>query len=304
VICCQERARRVAFTLIELLVVIAIIGTLVGLLLPAVQRVREAASSISCSNNLRQLGLAAHNCHDAQEVLPPGLGWYRNPRPPGAYGTVLFHLLPYIEQNNLYNASAHGPYFYAGVNNVQAHPIALYHCSSDPSYGSNGVITDPWGKPWGLSSYACNAQAFCRVDPHGILVDPQFYARIPASFQDGTSNTMLFSEKYSHCNNANYPEGGNYWAYWITGAEIHPCHPGYEVSWTGYSFGPGSKFQTQPTPFHGKCDPTLAATPHPAGIHAVMADGSVRFLSSAVSPYTWWFLCTPAGGETIPPDGE
>jgi prepilin-type N-terminal cleavage/methylation domain-containing protein len=300
----SEKVSRSGFTLIELLVVVAIIGTLIGLLLPAVQKVREAASSVKCSNHLRLLSLACHNCHDAQGMLPPGLGWYRNSVPPGAYGTILFHLLPYIEQNNLYNSAAYGPNYFAGTNNVMSYPITVYRCPSDPSTGANGVVQDESGTPWGASSYACNAQVFCTVGPNGILVNPQNYPRIPATFSDGTSNTLLFSEKYANCTNSTYAQGGNYWAYWITGPGVHPCHPGFEVSWTGYSIGPGSKFLSQPAPFQGNCDPTLASTAHPSGIHAGMADGSVRFLSSAVSPYTWWFLCTPAGGETIPPDGE
>ncbi len=135
-------------------------------------------------------------------------------------------------------------------------------------------------------------------------MSPQGYARIPATFQDGTSNTILATEKYANCTNSTYAQGGNYWAYWHTGPGVQPCHPGFEVSWTGYSFGPGSKFLSQPAPYQGNCDPTLASTPHPSGIHGAMADGSVRFLSTSVSPYTWWFLSTPAGGETIPPDGE
>src|SRR5579871_2160647 len=138
----SEKSSRSAFTLIELLVVIAIIGTLVGLLLPAVQKVREAANSVKCSNHLRQLSLACHNCHDAQGVLPPGLGWFRNSVPPGAYGTVLFHLLPYIEQNNLYNSAAYGPNYFAGVNNVMSYPVAVYRCPSDPSTGTDGVVQD------------------------------------------------------------------------------------------------------------------------------------------------------------------
>ena len=79
-------------------------------------------------------------------------------------------------------------------------------------------------------------------------------------------------------------------------------HAGFAVSWNGYSIGPGSKFQVQPTPFQGNCDPTLASSPHTGGIHVAMGDASVRFLSSGITPYTWWYLCTPAGGETIPDD--
>lgn len=300
----QQRQTRLGFTLIELLVVIAIIGTLVGLLLPAVQKIRETASSITCSDHLRQLGIASHNCHDTQGHFPPGLGWNPGPQPTGAYGTALFHLLPYVEQDNLYRSAAYGSNYFAGVNNVLSFPIPMYRCPSDPSYGPGGVVLDPSGTPWGGSSYAVNAQVFCAVAANGVLQNTANYPRIPSTFLDGTTNTILFSEKYASCTNASYAQGGNFWAYWITGASVHPCHPGFEVSWTGYSIGPGSKFQRQPMPFQGNCDPTLASTPHPTGIHAGMADGSVRFLSASVSPYTWWYLCTPAGGETIPPDGE
>ena len=300
----QKNTHRAGFTLIELLVVIAIIGTLIGMLLPAVQKVREAANSITCGDHLRQIGLACHNCNDTQGALPPGLGWFPGLSAPGAYGTVPFHLLPYIEQDNLYRKSAFGANYSAGTNNVYSQPLTIYRCPSDPSTGSNGVIVDTDGLSWGAASYACNAQVFCQVWPNGALKKAQGAARIPASFPDGTSNTILFAEKYAQCSNSNYPVGGNLWAYYITGAKIQPCHPGCEVSWTGYSFGPGSKFQVQPTPFRGNCDPTLASTPHSSGMHVSMGDGSVRYLSSAISPYTWWYLCTPAGGETIPEDGE
>jgi prepilin-type N-terminal cleavage/methylation domain-containing protein len=300
----RKETPRLGFTLVELLVVMAILGTLAGLLLPAVQKVREAANGVACSDHLRQLSLAAQNCQDAQGLLPPGLGWFPNPAAPTAYGTVLFHLLPFIEEDNLYQQSLYGRYHLAGANNVLTHPVALFRCPSDPSYRQSGVVVDAQGTPWGASSYAANAQAICLVRPNGVLINPQGMARIPFSFADGTSNTILFSEKYADCTNSSYPQGGNYWAYWITGANIQPCHPGFEVSWTGYSIGPGSKFQRQPSPFRGNCDPTLASTPHPTGIHTGMADGSVRYLSAAISPYTWWYLCTPSGGETISQDDE
>lgn len=299
---CRRLARR-AFTLIELLVAIAIISLLVGLLLPAVQRVREAANAIRCSNNLRQLALAAHNCHEALGKLPPGLGWAPGDRPPGAYGTWMFHLLPYLEQDNLYQASLYAGCYFAGNNGVYSAPVKTFLCPSDPSTGDDGVVTDYLGLQWGASSYACNVQAFCNVRTDGSLVSPQYNARIIASFPDGTSNTIFFAEKYAICTNLNYPEGGNLWAYWLTGPDLRPYHPGFGVSWNGYSYGPGSKFLVQPTPFNGNCDPTLASSPHSGGIHVAMADGSVRYLSASVSPYTWWYLCTPAGGETIPADG-
>src|SRR5262249_51196583 len=103
----QAGALRPGFTLIELLVVIAILGVLFGLLFGAVQKVREAAARTQCMNNLKQIGLATHNAHDQFNHLPPALGWY--PAPTSASGNgngnPFFHLLPYIEQGNLYQSS-------------------------------------------------------------------------------------------------------------------------------------------------------------------------------------------------------
>src|SRR5581483_759463 len=114
-----SQRRRRYFTLIELLVVIAIIAILIGLLIPAVQKVREAATRTQCSNNLKQLVLAAHNfaSSDSSQSLPPSMGVYN-----GAYGTAHFFLLPYIEQGNLYN-SANGDSY-----NVYNTPVKTFYC--------------------------------------------------------------------------------------------------------------------------------------------------------------------------------
>jgi prepilin-type N-terminal cleavage/methylation domain-containing protein len=298
---CPPRRRR-GFTLIELLVVIGIIAALIGLLLPAVQKVREAAQRVSCANNLRQIVMAMHNCNGDHGRLPPGIGWFpgleRGPK--GAYGTGFFHLLRYLEQDTLYDHSLSpvNDLYLAGNNDVFSWPVPVLLCPSDPSAGAKGLVTAADGTILGAGSYAGNAQVFAHVRGDGILMDPVGMARIPDSFPDGTSNTILVAEKYAHCTNAAFPEGGSLWAYSQLGPFVQPLHPAFAVSWEPtYSIGPGSKFLVQPRPFLRICDPTLASTAHAGGIQVGLADGSVRTVSPGVSGATWWAACTPAAGD-------
>lgn len=297
-------ALRRGFTLIELLVVIAIIAILIGLLLPAVQKVREAANRIKCGNNLKQVGLAAHMHHDLHDRLPPGMG-FTPLAESGVWGSHFFHLLPYLDQNNLYRLAL-GPVqfptgpitiYFPGNNSVYTKSVRTFICPSDPSVGPGGLVTLN-GISWGASCYAANSQVFAPVRG-----DPQGKARI-ADITDGSSNTIFYAEKHARCASASMAlDGGSLWAYCSTRLldlppPMNPPPKLFQSSFAiaGYpnATGSGSKFQFQPTP--GNCDPTRTATAH-AAMLVCLADGSVRTLAPTMSGDTWWAAVTPSAGE-------
>jgi len=299
----NRRGWKKGFTLIELLVVIAIIAILIGLLLPAVQKVREAAARMSCSNNIKQISLACHSYASANNnAFPP---YYDQVG--GGEVQFLVALLPYVEQTAV--AKSFGTpanLQVGGYPNGHAADVKTYVCPSDPTYGNGENDTGRDG--WHSGCYAGNFQVFGKPDAgNNAWGNARGNANLTGFFQDGTSNTIVFGEKYAKAVEA----GGTRWTLW--------AHGGWNSSWspvfaygsadgsTGYNsgydlpngigkVGIASKFLVQPTP--QSPDQGVCSSGHSGGMNAGFGDGSVRNLTAGMDAAVWWAICTPKGGET------
>jgi prepilin-type N-terminal cleavage/methylation domain-containing protein/prepilin-type processing-associated H-X9-DG protein len=307
---------RLGFTLIELLVVIAIIAILIGLLLPAVQKVREAASRLKCVNNLKQLGLAMHNYHGAQGAFPPA---YINKGPYGTSGFNFTHgwapfLLPYVEQQPLYDLYRWDYPVYAPENQpVVARHLPIFQCPSAPeqdrymtitafkAFGTKGACGDytitlgvnpVLGSLGGVAPSGDYRGALTNMPMPALMLSPTFSGTRFADITDGTSNTILIAE------DAGRPR---VWQAGRSGPdEVLEGGPWDHYKGPIIFQGSTSDGTTKPGPCALNCtnDGEVYAF-HTGGANAVFADGSVHFLKVGMDIRIMARLITRAGGEVV-----
>jgi len=286
------------FTLIELLVVIAIIAILIGLLLPAVQKVREAAARMTCANNLKQIGIGLHSYASANQDRMPPMSRYA-PKAGGLpnqeqaeKGNLWVHLLPYIEQDNVFKLSSLPSPRNPSIDDastagqaIGSKTIKTYLCPSD---GSNQP-TATWANGWVVANYVANHDAFHNPTDGGWMSNwdsgsNSYQANLKATYSDGTTNTLAVTEAYARCK-----DQGTLWAHETVTPEWHAMFNDWNAR------GVNSKFQIRPT--QAQCNVYLPQMIHSSGINCLMVDGSVKNVSEGVNPTIWANSLTPSGGE-------
>jgi prepilin-type N-terminal cleavage/methylation domain-containing protein len=299
----KPRSRPAArgFTLVELLVVIAIIGLLVALLLPAVQAAREAARRTTCSNKLRQIVLATHNVNDVYKALPPLAGAF--PKGSANRGSVFYFLLPHLEQKTFFDSTGDAQGRFSASNiipgsspQIRAYGIFMpaFLCPSDQTNPTRQVRNPGTLNAWATATYAANALVF--------VPDASIARTIP----DGTSNTLMYVERYQICNGE--------WHYWGTfGNSNNPDPSPAKAAWwrtpgitvTGQPNNPANAnsvpFQVAPKvtgPANDRtvCNWNTPNSPHSSMVVA-MADASVRNYAASMSLVSFQNAVRPDDGQ-------
>jgi len=280
-------SNRRGFTLIELLVVIAIIAILIGLLLPAVQKVREAAARMSCSNNLKQVGLAIHGYASSnQDKLPPMLD--RGNGSPAYWMPFWFSLYPQIEQGNVAARSINTD---GWGNSNHAAVVKMLLCPSDSSHSAGLVTTGATG--WAGTSYAPNYYMFGTANNYnssqGVYISQSKYTI--GNIPDGTSNTVGVVERYTSfptygwSNATVYPMSASNWGwnsqgsvYGVWGLYVPQINPPLTGNNPAHPYYPNTR--------HSSCQ-------------VLLMDGSVRGVSGSVNSTTWSYACQPDDGQPL-----
>jgi prepilin-type N-terminal cleavage/methylation domain-containing protein/prepilin-type processing-associated H-X9-DG protein len=315
----RSRRTRLGFTLIELLVVIAIIAVLIGLLLPAVQKVREAAARIKCQNNLKQWALALHSYHDTNNKLVYGSKLPLNTTNRQSWGPPLW---PYIEQSALAAQYDYNTGFYLPPNIITntlngplAKSVPTYYCPSDrgsPAYAEGDQywrVRGNYAVNWGPVPFQTVPSTPIPVGVAPFGFTDYFSRNLPresrlTDFTDGTSNTMLLSEKIMHPQDSvfdhrgdflNDDGGGNIFTTLDTpnngiDAMKFPqyCTPTPDLPCTTAT-GVGSRYAMRQS----------ARSRHSGGVNVALGDGSIRFVSNNIALATWQALSTMNGGEVL-----
>ena len=302
----RARYRGRAFTLVELLVVIAIIGVLVALLLPAVQSAREAARRMQCQNNLKQLGLALHNYHDTHKTFPPGAFWY------GASsanrGSILIQLLPFIEQQNLYNQFD----FTTNVDSqtgLQSTRIPGYRCPSDNNntlhsgraihnYAASAGPTPHIDSPSCTCATGASFNAYTAVVPNSKyggspdFAGPFYRTGVPTTMgdcRDGLSNTIYFGEVRRDCSN-HIKQG------WMQ------SNNGNGLVATQVPINYNSCDDAATNPCNKPCNWSTELafkSQHSGGAQFVLGDGSVHFYGETIDHAVFQLLGAKADGKSF-----